>query len=120
MITSRYLVGYRIVKVLSLLLVDKISNPTNAVVSPDSDGASDYIFDRDVDEHNLTTPHQPSNFSMGLSTNNMKRGNQHFSPCFSYWNLIELEKLLPFNNVNEDARKISKHNVKHNMICGVG
>lgn len=63
----------------SQALVDKISNPTTAVVSHDSDGASDDVFDQGVDDHNFT-PHQPSIFSMVLSSNNTKRGNQHFLP----------------------------------------
>jgi hypothetical protein len=49
------------------------------VVSHDSDGASDDVFDQGVDDHNFT-PHQPSIFSMVLSSNNTKRVNQHFSP----------------------------------------
>jgi hypothetical protein len=61
----------------SQALVDKISN---AVASTDCDSGSDGVFDQDGDDQNYTTPHQPSIFSMVLSANNTKRGNQHFLP----------------------------------------
>jgi len=89
----------------SQALVDKISNPTTAVVSHDSDGASDDVFDQGVDDHNFT-PHQPSIFSMVLSSNNTKRVNQHFSPLE---NEAEDKRGRNDYHTEADLKKLSSH-----------
>ena len=87
----------------SQALVDKIPN---TVASTDCDSGSDGAFDQDGDDQNFTTPHQPSINSMMLSTNNTKRGNQHFSPLE---NEAEDKRGRNDYHTEADLKKLSTH-----------